>query len=406
MQRRPEKEEPVGGLSARVLLQLSGGVLLLIAIVALAGGFFDTPPVTTPPASTPPTTTPPATKAKAPAAQAPPPKPPEQFVPDPADAERSVQVELDPPAYEFGFLRPEEVRTRTVQLTNRDTTPVRLKGTWRGCSCTTLDVRPMTLQPGDSIAVPATLTAGMTPTSKDSSVKLEIIGRPPITLPTKGEIIRGVRARPRDISTYRSRDGNAYTSTGRLMVDAPEGPPFRVLSVNGEPQQTEPSPMHAIAWDVSDYDGTTGLNAEGQPVPPFWLVETDHPETPVLEIPVRHRSIRITPRGDRPWFYVEQRANVGGIERGGSGTFTLPVKWAGGKTSSSFRGVQSSRSESDLFEAVLIGKEDKGRETEVTIRITPAPSTSGPFQGEIILEGDGFEAPIQVIGHAERASSP
>jgi hypothetical protein len=394
MQKRPEKEEPGGGLSPRVLLQLCGGVLLLVVIVALAGGLFETGPPSAPPPLG-------KTTAKAP----PQPKPPPRFVPDPTDAERGATVAIDPPAYEFGFLRPEEVRTRAVRLTNQDDVPIRLKGTWKGCSCTTLDVRPTTLQPGDSIDVPATLTAGLTPTSKDSSVKLELVGRPPITLPTKGEIIRGVRARPRDISTYRSRAAEgSYTSQGRIVIDAPEGPPFRVLSVNGEPRNTDPLLMHAVTWDVSKYDGVSGLSEEGHMVPPFWLVETDHPETPVLEIPVRHRSIRITPRGDRPWFFIEQRVNIGGIKRGGSGTFTLPVKWAAGRKDA--QGVQSVRSEHEGFEAVLVGLENQGKETLVTIQITPAATTEGPFQGRILLEGDGFEAPIQLIGHAERASSP
>lgn len=394
MPKRQDEDTPAAGLSPRVLLQLCGGIVLLVALVALAGGFFDTQPVTRPPI------------AAAPAAsKPPPPKRATRFVPDPADAQRPADLQLDPPAYEFGFLRPEEVRTRSIRLTNRDTVPVRLKGMWRGCSCTTLDLQPTTLQPGESIEVPATLTAGMTPTSKDSSVKLELVGRPPVKLPTKGEIIRGVRARPRDISTNLGRAAEGgYRSQGRIMIDAPEGPPFRVLSVNGEPRNTDPMLLHAVTWDLSGYDGVSGLDAEGQPLPPFWLVETDHPETPVLEIPVRHRSIRITPRGDRPWFFIEQRVNVGGIARGGSGTFTLPVKWAAGKKSA--RGVQSVRSTQDQFEATLIGLDDDGKETRATIRITPAASTEGPFQGRIILEGDGFEAPLQVIGHAERAPSP
>jgi hypothetical protein len=388
MPKRNEKEEVQGGLSPRVVLQLCGGVILVIAIVALAGGFFDADPVARPP----------QIASVTPSVPLP---PPVEFTPNAADVDRSAAVELDPPAYEFGFLRPEEVRTKTIRLTNRDEVPIRLQGTWRGCSCTTLDIRPVTLQPGESIAVPATLTAGMTPTSKDSSVKLELIGRPPITLPTKGEIIRGVRARPRDISTYSSRGtaGN-YTRVGRTTIDAPEGPAFRVLSVNGAPQDTSPSLQHVIAWDVSDYDAETGLNAAGAIIPKFWLVETDHPETPVIELQVRHRSLSSIPRGERPWFYVEQRVNVGGIPAGGFGEFTLPVKWIGGTKSAI--GLESAHSTSDLFEAALVRLQDKDKDTLATIRITPAPETRGPFQGDIVLGGNGYESTLPVIGHAAR----
>ncbi len=396
-----------GGIPGRVLLQIGGGLLVAAALVALGSGAFDgdSKSPTSPPVA------PQATKAATPAAQPAAPDPPKSLpapperTPDPAAAERAVEVSLDPPSYAFGFLRPEEIRTRTVTLTNLDADPIRLKGTWRGCSCTTLDLTPQVLQPGQSIEVPATLTAGLTPTTKTSSVKLEVAGRPPIALPVEGEIIRGVRARPRDIDTYRYRgpEGN-YIPRGRIVLDAPEGPDFKVLSVNGEPVDSTVTSQHVIPWDVSEWDATTGLNSDGAPIAEFWLVETDHPETPVLEIPVRHRTNRPTPRGDRPWFFIEQRVNVGGIPVGGSGEFTLPIKWTGGKVGrdDTILGVTSG---SDHFRADLISDVPKGRESLATILITPLPGTEGPFQGTITIQGESFEAPLPVIGHAERVAT-
>ncbi|MDP7029984.1 MAG: DUF1573 domain-containing protein [Phycisphaerales bacterium] len=384
-----------GGIPGRVLLQIGGALVLAAALVALGTGAFDAetprPParVEAPSPAPKPATTPVAT-------------PPVETPTTPESSDREVQVKLDPPTYEFGFLRPQEARTRTLTLTNLDADPIRLKGTWRGCSCTTLGVSPGVLLPGQSIDVPATLTAGLTPTTKTSTVKLEVVGRPPIVLPVEGEIIRGVRARPRDIDTYRYRgpEGN-YIPSGRIVIDAPEGPEFRVLSVNGRPVDSAAATQHVIPWDVGGWDATTGLNAAGEPIAEFWLVETDHPETPVLEIPVRHRANRPTPRGDRPWFFVEQRVNVGGIPSGGSGSFTLPIKWTGGKVGvdDTITGVSA---DSELFRADLISNEPDGRESQATILVTPLPGTEGPFQGTITIHGAAFDAELPVIGHAAR----
>ncbi|MCP4759070.1 MAG: hypothetical protein GY894_10935 [Planctomycetes bacterium] len=392
-----------GGLSMRVILQLCGGAVLLIVLVAIGGGVFDqeAPP-----------RVPVAEKLA-------PPKPiSEPVVPknvpqadpvspavDPALAERPVEVLLDPPAYEYGFMRPQDVAVRSIRVTNLDPEPIRLKGTWRGCSCTKLDVRPKILQSGESIDVPATMTAGLTPTTKDSTIKLELVGRPPIVLPVKGEIIRGVRARPRDIDTYRYRgaEGN-YIPNGRVVLDAPEGVPFRILSVNGEQMETASKLTHVIPWDVSGYDAVTGLDADGDLIPAYWLVETNHPETPVMEIMVRHRAQRPEPRGERPWFFVEQRVNVGGIPPGGYGEYVLPIKWQGGKpnTADEILGVHS---ESDQFSAKLVEAKIKGRETLARIRITPAEGVEGPISGDVVIDGRLFTAAVPTIAHAARSTS-
>jgi len=407
------KQEPTEatGLSMRVVLQICGGAVLLVVLVAIGGGLFDQPAASRGPgpvAEKPDEAANPGQSAAAQDAAKPratPAKSPPELVVDPALAEQEVEILLEPPAYEYGFMRPEDVAVRTIRVTNLDPQPIRLKGTWRGCSCTTLDVQPGILQPGESVDVPATLTAGLTPTTKDSTVKLELVGRPPIVLPVKGEIIRGVRARPRDIDTYRYRgaEGN-YIPSGRIALDSPEGVPFRILSVNGDPVESESKLVHVVPWSVAEFDATTGLNERGELIPKFWLVETDHPETPVMEIMVRHRAHRPEPRGERPWFFVEQRVNVGGIPRGGSGECVIPIKWKGGKPGrdDTLAGV---RSDSPEFTASLVETPSKGRETLAKIRITPAVGVEGPFSGDLVIEGEAYTATLPVIGHAARRSA-
>lgn len=377
-----------GGLSPRAVVQLIAAGVILVALVALAGGFFDQPPVRKPAVPSRP-----KAPVKTPASQAVPPLPGAATV----ENDTPVSVTLDPPTYAFGYLRPGEVRSRTLTVTNREMQPIRLKGTWKGCSCTTLDVQAGLLEPGASRQVTATLTAGLTPTTKDSTVKLEVVGRPPVVLPMTGEIIRGVRARPRDISTYayRGAEGN-YRPRGVVNLDAPEGVPFRILAINGVPQQTEPSLQHSVAWDVGDYDATTGLDANGQTVPRFWIVETDHPDTPVMELRVSHRANQIQPRGDRPWFFTELYVNAGAPGPDGAAVFTLPIKGLSGPKAS-LDSIQRVRSLSDQFTAQLRSLRVDGRDLLAEIAVTPQSDAIGAISGDLMIEGDNYEAPLHVI---------
>lgn len=321
---------------------------------------------------------------------------------DAALAEVDVEVTLDPPAYDYGYLRPNAVTTRTVTLTNREALPIRLPGSARGCSCTKLDLQPMLLGPGESVAIPATMTAGLTPTSKDSSMKVEVAGRPPIKIPVKGEIIRGLRVSPRDITTYQyGGSDDVYRSIGRLRVDAPEGRRFSILSVNGEPKNTPPLQMHVVDWDVRDYDKATGLNAQGEMVPRFWLIETDHPETPVMEVPVRHRGHQLHRREkERPWFFVETRVNVGAVDADGVARVEVPVKGVRGEDP-----IIAIESRSDLFTARKGATRRRDRDLMMTVEITPAPGVEGPFWGEVEFVSDTFRAPLPVIAFVPRSSS-
>ncbi|MCH2141920.1 MAG: DUF1573 domain-containing protein [Phycisphaerales bacterium] len=385
---RSSDDSSGGGLSTRAALQLVAAAVILVALVGLSGGFFGS---SSGPSAPPRVTSSPPPKATLPQPGL------ASAVTATGESDAPVSVTLEPSSYAFGFLRPSEVRSRTLVVTNRESQPIRLKGTWKGCSCTTLDVQAGLLGPGESREVTATLTAGLTPTTKDSSVKLEVTGRPPIVLPMTGEIIRGVRARPRDISTYayRGAEGN-YRPRGSVTLDAPEGVPFRILAINGQPQQTEPSLQHTVVWDVSQYDATTGLDADGELVPRFWLVETDHPDTPVMELRVSHRASRIPPRGDRPWFFTELYVNAGPAGEDGNAVFTLPIKGLSGlkANADTIRGV---RSLSDEFTARLRSLRLEGRDVMAEIVLTPVSDAVGAIKGQIMIEGEQWQAPLHVV---------
>ena len=46
----------------------------------------------------------------------------------------------------------------------------------------------------------------------------------------------------------------------------------------------EPKTSYAISWDLTVYDPETCLDAEGRRMPAWWVIETDHPDAPVVTL--------------------------------------------------------------------------------------------------------------------------
>ena len=94
-------------------------------------------------------------------------------------------------------------------VTNEGHEPIRFTGAMKGCSCTTVDVAAVELQPGETLPFSATMTAGLTPTSKSSKISLVLEDHVPISIPTDGEIVRGIRVTPRRMAAVnRNRAGS------------------------------------------------------------------------------------------------------------------------------------------------------------------------------------------------------
>jgi len=296
-------------------------------------------------------------------------------------------------------------------VTNEGHEPIRFTGSMKGCSCTTVDVAAVELQPGETLPFSATMTAGLTPTSKSSKISLVLEDHVPISVPTDGEIVRGIRVTPRRMGAVnRNRQDPEAPGTAaslrRIRFDAPEGRPFRILRVDGVDAATfplgagllQPKPVHTFIFDdFSQFDPETGLDAKGTPIKLFRLVETDHPDAAVIEVPVDHpmRIAQMQPRGSRPWFFVENRFVADTVAPGGSAIVDVPllvdprVPW---------EPPTAVRSLSDAFDARLVELEPNGKKQRARIEVTPTLATDGAYIGDLEFESANFSMTVPLIG--------
>lgn len=390
------------GLAPKLILMLCGVGLLVLAIVFLGTSMNRKPaPRTVVRNTTTPAVTPPP--AANPAAN--------RVTSAPVD-EASLEnapVTITPVRFDFGLMKPGSATERTVQLRNVGTEPVEVLGSKKTCSCTQVDLKPTVLQPGEEIPVTATMTAGFRQADKSTvKVVLQYANHKPTTIGIIGMISHAVSATPSDIRVHpKGYDELAYRTSGVVELNSADGKPFQLIRSGGrEPvfhnpnvDSSEWSLKHRLRWNVDGYDRATGLNAEGELIPDFWLMETTHEDAPVVAIPLNHRVHRLPPRGDRPWFTLDQYAVVDPVEVGGSVDFILPVN---GNLGANKDPIYLVESESSAFRADLISSSpaSDGKAMNLLVRITPAESTRGIFSGRILLKSSKWEAPFKLIGYA------
>jgi hypothetical protein len=143
--------------------------------------------------------------------------------------------------------------------------------------------------------------------------------------------------------------------------------PFTVKTVNGKPAQTvDGSPMKPALRQVVKYDLTVPGLVAG--VPPFLIVETDHPKCPVLDLRVRHDTTKISP----VLSFAEFRTNVGVLQNGTPTEFEIELKHA--------KELRVDRVESRHKEvqAVLLDQKSDGDSLLVRVRLLPVGLPIGP----------------------------
>ena len=223
-------------------------------------------------------------------------------------------VVASPTSLDLGFMRPNQNAVGTVTLRNTGTAPVRVLAVTPSCKCTTTtDIVGKEIPPGGTATFDTTLEGAPVPGVRTSTIRVLVEGSAaPIEIKVKGEVSQAVRAVPAYLNCVGGKN-----LTGRLVVESIDKRPFRILSAHGSAPAIggwaatdEPRSTYLLSYDLGD--GTRSL-------PSFWIIETDHPESPLVDLKVRHESVsaKLSSR------LADYRANAGRIDPGAKGTVTF-----------------------------------------------------------------------------------
>ena len=143
-----------------------------------------------------------------------------------------------------------------------------------------------------------------------------------------------------------------------------------------------------VAYDLRGETSTT--------MPKWMLIETDHPEAPMIDMRVRHMASRLPHQF--PSYEVKVQfdgyiANVGRLAPGATATFDVELKQFKRRT------LQGLRSGSADFAVELLKRTDgDGDRVRVTASITPGPDVRGPFICPVEFATEKGPETMYVIG--------
>ena len=180
--------------------------------------------------------------------------------------------------------------------------------------------------------------------------------------------------------------------SGQVVVESIDGRPFTISAanrqlpkyINFDPATDEPRNIYVLQWDVSQYTQQT--------MPAWWVIETDHPDCPVVDVWVRHEWT--WPKGvpGRRWRLGTQHVVIDGISAGESAEFTVEIAKLGRDD------IHLVLSLSNEFDAELVSIQRDGADTEATVRITPAAGHHGLLYGTIQFISTAHSQKLTVIG--------
>ena len=295
----------------------------------------------------------------------------------------------DPADVDFGIVPPGSKLRTEIKLVNPTDKPVIIRAAVPTCQCTTVEVAGETIPPRGAVGIPMTLQVPSTTGDKKAAVNtvLDPGGKGP-RLTLQAVSAYPVRSIPLYIDATRPPTG----MTGSFRVESTDGRPFRVLSLNGRPPviggSGDANTSHQIFYDL------TGETAET--MPKWMLVETDHPDAPMIEMRVRHRWSMLPhqfPGYDLKIQFDGYVANVGVLPRNGSREFTVELKNFKGQTLRALRSLDP-RLPVQLLQQIA----GDGSRVRVTASISDANAAPGSFMCPVAFVTDQGEETMFVIG--------
>jgi len=315
----------------------------------------------------------------------------EQSPPRPPSAPRPAQpaqasacpIVADPPGVNFGVVEPGAKVEATIRLVNPLDRPVEIKLSRPSCTCTTVDMVGKVIPARGTLEMPMAMQTSQSVGNRSAMVTLVFDGiQAPLSVRIDAETAYAVRANPAFIDALAPE-----RMKGFFELVASDGTPFRVLTVDGKPALgPEGATAGPSARQVVRYDLTASGLVQG--VPPFVIVETDHPKCPILDLRVRHETTRITPA----IALAEFRTNVGVVPAKGSAEFEIELKHMG---AARVDRVTSNRKE---WKAELVGQKADGDAVLLKVRLTDLGAMPGPFLFTVKLGTGSKSADLWIYG--------
>ena len=299
-------------------------------------------------------------------------------------------IEFEPRELKFGYVQPNRDITGEFAMRNVGDKPIRIITAKTSCACTTAtDVTNTVIEPGEFITLEASIEGRFTSGQRRESIRYYFDGYAQhVVFQLHAEVTMPVRATPSIFNLAGEQ------KAGHVVVESVDHQPFSVLAANGappvyvdfDPDLDEPRSRYVLEWDFTDVPDSK--------IPGWWIIETDHPDCPVLDSWVRH-LVNFDRNPNRPWHVRDRRFNLGGITPGSSYTIKARIdRMPPGDN------IFAVKSLSPQFESTLEDVKRNAETVECTIRIDLNRGARGLIYGKIEFISTSTSMKADVIGMA------
>lgn len=301
-------------------------------------------------------------------------------------------VEFEPANLNFGIVPRYTIGKGTAKIWNVGDQPLRIVKSVTSCGCTSAEnLAGRVIPPGGFIEFKTEMEmkTGLGLKKEKISMLFEGYGSTYVAFFYNAEVARPVRVVPPYVDAVTGR-------TGTVEVTSLDNKPFQILKAHGlapqfvgfDPATDEPRTQYTLKWDMSQFNGKR--------LPWFWIVETDHPDAPVVDVRLRHNSTRPVHDKTRSWQPKDQRILIDLVRNGESIEIITKHEYSPNRTPQPQ--TAQVKSLSAILDAELVGVELKGRLLEYRVRITLKNAPLGMLYEHISVGSAGAMVRLRIIG--------
>ncbi len=234
-----------------------------------------------------------------------------------------LYLEFTPPTLDFGTVDRLTNQEGVVKIKNIHSETVTLHQPTAGCSCTVPKLPKMIIEPGETIEMSVQLAIGYNLGAVNKSVNVRVQGQTGMyTIPVRADATYAVKTTPTFLNSGRAdRSGSM---TGAILVESVDGRPFKILRANNA------RPVILSSEGTTDAGSTSyrlEYSLEAGSIPPAFLIETDHPHAPLVDLRVTHAEVLAEERKYRgkSLKVLMPSANAGVIKPGESTEIVIQI---------------------------------------------------------------------------------
>lgn len=232
-------------------------------------------------------------------------------------------LKAEPNIIDLKYVQPGTKTSGATTLTNLATEAVTISKVTTSCHCTIpTDLSGHVLQPGESVDLSATLEAGKYPGAQQRQVRVFAEGYAvPMQVYVVAQVSYGVAANPVFIDAFQKK-------AGEIVFESVDGKAFNIVCLDGraptaadfkdfDPAKDGPQTRYVYVYDLT--------NTPDDQLKPWFVVATDHPTAPLIDLRVINPTLIPKMTGAEPWRMTDDRALLGAMKQGETREFEVTL---------------------------------------------------------------------------------